>query len=300
MSVNDMQREVTPRVARIALWVLTAWYLTARVLQIFPGRTSLLIVVSWHVIPLALFVLIHGALFYRVRGIITFFVLCLLIGNLFENLSIWTGFPFGHYHFTEVMGLKIFHVPVLLGVAYVGMGYLSWTLGTLIVGNARGPLKGFRVIELPIVASLAMVGWDLSMDPVWSTVLRAWIWHDGGPYFGVPVSNFFGWYLTVFCIFQLFAIYLRNRADQIHLIATGYWDLAVLTYGISAAGNLLLLLPQSGYSTVLDATGMEWSVRDITRVCALVSVFVMGAFTVVAWTRVPSCGAGIAEPEEKG
>jgi hypothetical protein len=68
--------------------------------------------------------------------------------------------------------VKIFHVPVLLGVAYVGMGYLSWTLGALIVGNDRGPLKGFRLIVLPIVASLAMVGWDLSMDPVWSTVLR--------------------------------------------------------------------------------------------------------------------------------
>jgi thiamine transporter ThiT len=104
MSINDIQREATPRVAPIALWVLVAWYLSARVLQVFPGRMPLLIVVSWHVIPLALFALIHGALFYRVRGIITFSVLCLLIGNVFENFSIWTRFPFGHYHFAEVMG----------------------------------------------------------------------------------------------------------------------------------------------------------------------------------------------------
>jgi len=29
-------------------------------------------------------------------------------------------------------------------------------------------------------------------------VLKLWNWHNGRPYFGVPLSNFFGWYLTVF------------------------------------------------------------------------------------------------------
>jgi putative membrane protein len=46
-----------------------------------------------------------------------------------------------------------------------------------------------------------MVAWDLSMDPVWSTVMHSWIWLQGGAYFGVPVSNFLGWYLTVYVIY---------------------------------------------------------------------------------------------------
>ena len=42
---------------------------------------------------------------------------------------------------------------------------------------------------------------------------KAWIWHDGGGYFGVPFSNFMGWFLCVYTIFQLLALYLmRTRA----------------------------------------------------------------------------------------
>ena len=78
-------------------------------------------------IPPLAFTFLHGSLRYRPYGIFVFTALCLAIGNLSENLGVLTGFPFGHYHFTEVMGPKLFHVPILLGLAYVGMGYLfAW------------------------------------------------------------------------------------------------------------------------------------------------------------------------------
>jgi uncharacterized membrane protein len=48
-----------------------------------------------------------------------------------------------------------------------------------------------------------MVAWDLASDPVWATIVRAWVWRDGGVYFGVPLSNFFGWYLNVYILYQL-------------------------------------------------------------------------------------------------
>ena len=84
---------------------------------------------------------------------------------------------------------RILRVPVLLGFAYVGMGYLSWTLGTLILGDVRGPLAGSQVIAVPLTASFIMAAWDLATDPIWSTVMHGWIWPKGGAYFGVPVSN---------------------------------------------------------------------------------------------------------------
>ena len=149
----------------------------------------------------------HGAMLYRLRGMVTFLAICLFVGNIFENLGMRTGFPIGHYYFTDVTGPKIFAVPILLGFAYVGMAYLSWTLGALILGGPGTPLNGARVVTLPLVASFIMVAWDLSTDPVlWSTIMHAWIWRDGGAYFGVPVSNFLGWYLTVYVIYQCFAL----------------------------------------------------------------------------------------------
>ncbi len=131
-----------------------------------------------------------------------------------------------------------------------------------------------------------MVAWDLSTDPVWSTIVHSWIWLQGGAYFGVPVTNFFGWYLTVYIFYQLFALYLRGSSTNPEPLPTSYWSLAVLFYAVSAAGNLLLTIPQPGLSVVSDPTGAQWKVSDITRVCAVASIFTMGAFAMLAAARL--------------
>ncbi|MGH9655339.1 MAG: carotenoid biosynthesis protein [Bryobacteraceae bacterium] len=177
------------------LWALVVLYGFARVTQAFPDNIPILVIVGLHVFTPLVFALVHGALGYGRRRILVFIALCLVIGNIFENLSIATGFPFGHYQFTSVMGPKLFQVPILLGLAYIGMGYVSWTLGIVLVGDLKRPLAGHRVVTVPLVAAFAMVGWDLSMDPIWSNLVHSWVWRNGGAYFGVPVSNFFGWYL---------------------------------------------------------------------------------------------------------
>lgn len=266
--------------------MLLAIYALARVLQVFPGRVPFLAVVTLHIFPPLLFALFHGNLLYGGRGILIFTALYLLIGNVFENLGVLTGFPFGHYYFTEVMGPKLFQVPLMLGLAYVGMGYLSWTLARLILGDARSVLAGPKVGSVPLVASFIMVAWDFSSDPVWSTIKHCWIWRDGGPYFGVPVSNFFGWYLTVYVFYQLFALYVRGRPQQSNLVLPGYWRLAVLFYAVCAAGNILLIIPAPGPAAIADPAGIQWKVSDITGVCALASIFTMGAFAVLAWLRI--------------
>jgi len=244
------------------------------------------LVVALHVIPPAVFALLHGSRNYGWRGILVFLALILTVGNLFENVGVRTGFPFGHYYFTDLMGPKVLAVPIMLGLAYVGMAYLSWTLAVLILGNTQVPLVGRRVVTLPVVAAFIMVAWDFSMDPVWATMLRAWVWMQGGPYFGVPVSNFLGWYLTVYVIFQSFAIYLRRRPAEHRTLPPGYWREPLLFYAVSAAGNLVLAIPRPGASVVSDPTGALWRVRDITTTCALVTIFTMGAFGFLAWARL--------------
>ncbi len=187
-----LQTEVPrgPRAA-LALCLILAIYAYTRILEIEPaavfGVVPQLAIVALHVVPALAFALVHGALHYRVRGILVFTVISLAVGNFMENLSVATGFPFGHYEFSSLMGPKLLQVPVLLGLAYVGMAYVSWTLARLIVGNPYAPVAGMRVVTLPLVASFIMIAWDLAQDPIWSTVLRGWAWRDGG------------WFLTVFC-----------------------------------------------------------------------------------------------------
>jgi uncharacterized membrane protein len=50
------------------------------------------------------FAIFHGLKVYRVTGILSFIGITLLVAYFSENLSIRTGFPFGHYYFTDVMG----------------------------------------------------------------------------------------------------------------------------------------------------------------------------------------------------
>jgi hypothetical protein len=42
-----------------------------------------------------------------------------------------------------------------------------------------------------------------------------WIWLNGGEYWGVPFTNFLGWFLTVYLIFQNFALYLSSLTGTI-------------------------------------------------------------------------------------
>jgi uncharacterized membrane protein len=255
-------------------------YLIARVLQLFAGRVPSLLIVILHVIPPALFALIHGARIYRLRGILLFATLCLGVGTFFESMSLRTGFPFGHYIFTNLMGPKLFDLPILLALAYVGMGYLSWVLGLEILECQDEPLSGKKIVLLPLAASFVMTAWDLSMDPVWADIDHAWVWRDGGSYYGVPITNFFGWFLTAYIFYQLFALYLRNRVSISS--PTSHWRLAILFYAASAAGNLLVVAPGRVF---VDAVGERWMIHDILWASRLVSIWLMIPLSLIAWVK---------------
>ncbi|MGH9822827.1 MAG: carotenoid biosynthesis protein, partial [Blastocatellia bacterium] len=137
----------------IALWAMLGLYVAARFLQLIPDRVSILVILAMHIVPVTIFALVHGANRYRWRGVLTFVALSLVVENIFENLSVRTGFPYGHYYFTNLMGPKLAQVPLSLGLAYVGMGYLSWTLARLILGDAGRRLTGSRLVTVPLIAA---------------------------------------------------------------------------------------------------------------------------------------------------
>lgn len=153
------------------------------------------------------------------------------------------------------------------------------------VGARSGSAAGTFVV--PCVAAVVMTAWDLAMDPVWMNIDHAWVWRDGGGYFGVPFSNYCGWILTTWTFYQIFAVWLSRQPRRVRM--AGWNRLAVLLYGLVAAGNLLLAVPSavpgSRSSTVVDAAGRRWFVSDIVSSCLLISVLVMGAFAVIAWIR---------------
>jgi len=267
------------------VWGTLLVYALARVCQLYADRLPTLLIAVLHVVPPALFALVHGSLLYRWRGIAVFAVFCLGFGTLAELVSLRTGFPFGHYYFTDVMGPKIFQLPLLLALAYLGIGYVAWILALVILGYADEPINGTRVLILPLLASLIMLAWDLSMDPSWSMLDRAWIWQDGGRYFGVPVSNFFGWFFTAYVYYQAFALYCRANPIPAGPSRQALWLPAILFYAVCGLGNVLILKQPMAPPVVTDAAGRRWLTADILGNCVLVSLVVMVPLALLAWLR---------------
>jgi uncharacterized membrane protein len=269
----------------IILWTIVALYVAVSLLRPVPGLIPAYLNAPLSALLPMAFALIHGSKQYGWRDMLAFAVICLVVSNAFENLSIIIGFPFGHYHYSDDLGLKLFLVPLLIGPAYLGMGYLSWTVARLILGGARPAAD--RVFALPALASFVMVSWDLTFDPVASTIAQSWIWHDGGAYFGVPVSNFLGWYLTVYMFFQLFALNQSRRPGRPPpAAAPTFWWPALVMYAATALRPVIawLLLPP-GPATVTDQAGVIWNVEALYGVCALAGIFTMGAFSMLALLR---------------
>ena len=263
------------------LWVLAAASVTSHIAIIvlhLPQAVGGAMLASF----LTLFGLLHGASTYGWRGILLFLVVCLGVSNAFENLSIVTGFPFGSYHYSDAMGPKLFLVPLQIGPAYFGVGYLSWTLARAILGDEDTRLAGWLSFATPTIASFIMVSWDLTIDPMMSTIAGSWVWHNGGSYFGVPLSNFLGWYLTVCVFFQCFALYARGQPAT-YTKVPGYWATPLFAYtSIILAPILSLLLGTEPNTIVTDPAGHLWQAQDVRKVAALVCLFTALPFWLLA------------------
>ena len=293
---------VSMRVSRWVLWGLVALYallvLVNNWLAPHSIPTSVLVLV-----PVA-FALIHGAARYGWGGVLVFILICLVVSNILENVSILTGFPFGHYHYTDGLGPKLLLVPLLIGPAYISTGYLAWVIGNVLVGDVRRGTGRFTLFATPFIASFAMVAWDVCLDPTLSTILKFWIWQDGGGFFGVPLTNYLGWFLTVYIFFQLFALYVRSRrpgkaeAKQTATAASrAHYAQAVALYAIMGAAFVLQYLTETS-RTVVDATGAAWQTGNIYETAAILSVFTMifiAALSAVKLIQQPAPLANSAE-----
>ena len=141
---------------------------------------------------LALFSLAHAWYALGVRHTLAFFGLSAVISWAFEQAGVATGFVFGAYHYTDYLGPKLGHVPYLIPLAWFMMIYPSYVIANLVLeGHATGTRAGvWRLVRLAAVSAAVMTAWDLVVDPILSgPSARAWIWENGGPYFGIPIPD---------------------------------------------------------------------------------------------------------------
>jgi putative membrane protein len=257
-----------------AIWLLIVIYL------------GLVVRYAWNPTPFAEILaaigiacaLAHGICTYGWKDTLAFLAICLAVTFTLENFGSLTGWLFGRYHFE--VGAQLPHVgviPVIVGLLWFGMGYFAWIVAATLLGGADRNLdRCFNIAALPLVSAFVMTQWDFVMDAPASTISRAWIWHDGGAVFGVPLTNYAGWLLTSWIFYQLFALYLRWRG-QVCRSRPSLRLVAILFYLCSGLTHLTpWLMGQSG--EVADAAGHIWRIQDV-REATVVTVLLTMLFT---------------------
>lgn len=145
----------------------------------------------------------------RRASTMVFITLVITLGS--ELLGTSTGIIFGSYHYTDALGLKFLGlVPLALPQAWFMMIYCSYCVANVLGRglDARPSSGGSRVgtlVATTIIGAAAMTAWDLSLDPVMVS-LGFWVWHSPGGYFGIPFSNYVGWFITAFVVLGTFRV----------------------------------------------------------------------------------------------
>ncbi len=238
---------------------------------------------------LAVFAFYHSYFLYGLKKSLIFLALVCVISWSYETTSILTGFPFGNYHYHESFyGPWIGLVPFMIMPAYYSMGYCAWIIANILLDRRESSVKGVDVILLPLIASFVMVSWDMSMDPQVATVRQAWIWHDGGAYFGVPFVNFCGWFLCVFTFYVIFSFIQSSgasAASNVRILNKTFWMLPVALYVSRTVPYIINALTVENRQ-IADPSGQTWWTADITHSLLLVSFFTMMFLSLYAIIRI--------------
>lgn len=148
------------------------------------------------------FVLTHSAMRGGWRKTALLCSLTIAVTLLVESLGVTTGWIFGRYHYTAALGpLFLGLVPYVIPIAWLNMLYPSYLIADRIV--PRRWTLGRRLWTVAALSGLAMTAWDLVMDPVMVNHGH-WVWDQDGAWFGVPLQNFWGWWLTSFLVTALY------------------------------------------------------------------------------------------------
>jgi hypothetical protein len=126
------------------IWLLVAGYFLWVLADSFFHPASTAVSATMNVFFLIAIATLHGLRRYSLKEFLIFFVITFIVSNFYENLSILTGFPFGHYHYTDALGPKLFLVPLLIAPASercLGTGRALWYDRSRVLESSCGRIR---------------------------------------------------------------------------------------------------------------------------------------------------------------
>ncbi|HEX3465006.1 MAG TPA: carotenoid biosynthesis protein [Candidatus Elarobacter sp.] len=220
----------------------------------------------------ALAMLAYGFAALGARRTLIFFFAATLISAAAELTGTKTGWPFGGYEYTNFLGPKLLgRVPVAVPLSWFSMGFASFVLAGAIAAAHR-PRN--RTLWSIVLGTWLLTAWDLVLDPSMAAprmqYVHFWVWHESGPYFGMPLRNLAGWLATglafitagrllwnervspVAPVLLPFVIYAANVLWSMVLsVSAGMWPTALAAIALALVPAALALRgprPRSAYA----------------------------------------------------
>ena len=146
--------------------------------------------------------------------------LIFFIGMISEILGVNYGLIFGDYVYLDNLGFKILGVPVLIGVNWIILTFITGSLSSFIFKN--------KYVSI-FMGAILMIGLDLLIEPV-APLLGFWIFDLQK----VPLQNYIGWFvigIITQALFQ-FKIAEKELTFSTHLLIINAIFFAFLNYQI--------------------------------------------------------------------
>ena len=234
-------------------------------IQVVTGVPVPIITVVAAAFVVACMVRVHG-----LWGTMAFAALVFAIPFASEFLGVLTGFPYGAYAYTDLVGPRLLGlVPIFIFIAWINIGYMVIATTTLAFGRSS--------LWLAPVDGVLAVAWDAMVDPL---AVRAgyWTWAAQDGFYGVPLSNFAGWFLVV-TLLSLAArtVWARDVRAPAQTSRTVAWILPALLLGSSL-----------DFGVLAAAGGLGWA--------AVTGNAILIPAGVVAWARLARSPQGRSTP----
>lgn len=162
---------------------------------------------DWFIPKTPLNLLLSGILFILIfpiqrRSTVLLFSGFALTGMIVEWIGVHTGLLFGSYAYGENLGLKIYGVPILIGLNWALLGFASGAVASHWVKN--------RFLSILLAAAL-MTLLDMAIEPL-APIFDFWEFEGGE----APWTNYTSWFLVA-CGMQFW--YQRFKPENGYLIS---------------------------------------------------------------------------------
>lgn len=201
---------------RVILFAFSSFFFVSSIpAALFSDSTNFTVVSSLFIVVMAL-----PSYYYIIRwlGLQRGAILLTILSALpvfVEAVAVSTGLPYGRFHYSKALGQMVFG----LVPWSVSFAYLPILLGSVALANR---LVGGKWLKFTLLSGFLTMAVDLVLDPA-AVAQGLWVWVSPGPYYGIPLINFGGWFLTGFSYSTVFYLLSRGRKlddDPVPLIVS--------------------------------------------------------------------------------